>query len=96
MPPVIRVTNAPIVFKLVRELILKLSVPDRCTSSSIPEWVPRLDHKLCNDTMEYNTLEIPTPGVAHKVLDGLWCMVGEQPDVDVSHRSVDDGRVGER
>lgn len=88
--------NVPIVFELVREFILKLSPPDRRASSSIREWVSRLNHKFCNDTMEYNTLEIPTSRVTHKVLDCLWCVVGEQPDVDISHRRVDDGRVGER
>jgi hypothetical protein len=89
-------TNVPIVFELVREFILKLPPPDGRASSSIREWVSRLNHKLCNDTMEYNTLEIPTSCVTHKILDRLWYVVGEQPDVDISHRRVDDGRVGER
>ena len=88
--------NIPIVFELVREFILKLSPPDRRASSSIREWVSRLNHKLWNDTMEYNTLEISASGVTHKVLDGLWCVVGEQSDMDISHRRVDDGRIGER
>lgn len=46
--------------------------------------------------MEYNTLEIPTSCMTNKVLDCLWYLVGEQPEMDISHRRVDDSRVGER
>lgn len=90
------VANVPIVFELVREFILKLSPPDGRATSPIPEWVSSLDHKLGNDTMEYNTFEIPTSCVAHEVLHCPGCVVGEQPEMDISHRRVDDGRVGER
>lgn len=88
--------DLPIVFQLVREFILEFSPPDRRAPSSIREWVSRLDHKLCDDTMEYNAFKVPTSCVTHKVLDCLRHVVGEQSEVDVSHRRVDNGRVGER
>jgi hypothetical protein len=46
--------------------------------------------------MKYNTLEISTAGMAHKVLDRLGRLRREQPEVHVTHGGVDGGRGRER
>jgi hypothetical protein len=58
--------------QVIRELVLKLSAPNRHTSRSVAEGVTGLDHELWNDTVEYNAFEVPAPRVTNKVLDGLW------------------------
>lgn len=88
--------RAPVVLQVVRELILKLIPPDRCSTRTISEWVARLDHKLRNDAVEDDPLEVSTPGVADEVLDCLWCLLREEPYMDVAERGVDGGSIRNR
>ena len=71
-------------FKLIRELVLELPSPDRVAASAVSKRVARLDHELWNHAMEDDAFEVAAARVTDEVLDGLWCMLGEESNVDVT------------
>lgn len=81
--------NAPIVSQIRTKLILEFLAPNTFTACTITQRIASLDHELRYHTVEDNTLEIPAPCVAYEVLDCLWCLLWEQPQVDVTLRGVD-------
>lgn len=84
----------PIMFEVIRELVLKFPTPNTRASSSIAKRVSRLDHKLGNDTMEYDAFIISTARMPNKILHGFRGLLGEQPEMDVTQCCVDGGSVG--
>ena len=86
--------DIPVVFEIIIKLILKLISPDRRPSRPIPQRIPRLDHKLRNDTMEDDTLVVPAARVANEILHRFRCLLGEQPKMNVANSRVDSGGVG--
>lgn len=83
-------------FQIVREFILELSVPNRCSACAIAQRVTGLDHKLGNHSVEDHPLEVSTARVTHEVLYSLGGLLREEAHMNVSERRVDRGGVCER
>lgn len=81
--------------EIVVELILELSAPNGRSTCAVSERIPRLNHELGNDTMEYDAFEVAAPRMCYKVLHGLGRLLREQAHVDISHSRMYGGRVGE-
>jgi hypothetical protein len=76
-------------FQIIRKLILELPIPNRGPSSSVPERIPRLYHKLGDNTVEDNTLKVATASVSDKVFDRFWCLLWKQSYMNISNGRVD-------
>lgn len=82
--------------EVVREFIFKLMAPNRRSSRTIAKRVPGLDHKLRNNTMEYDALVVATACVANEVLNSLRCLLREQTKMDIAEVGVNRCRVCNR
>ena len=82
--------------EIIGELVLELAVPDGRPTSTVAKRVSGLDHKLRNHAVEDDTLVVATARMTDEVLHRFWCLLREEPDVNVAERGVDRRRVGDR
>ena len=81
--------------EVVRELILKLPIPDGRPASTVSQRVSSLDHELRDDTVEDDTLVVSAACVANKVLHSLWRLLGKQAKVHVPNGRVDSSGISD-
>ena len=80
-------------FQVIGELVFKVLAPYASSSRPVSKWITGLYHKFCDDTVKNDPVKESTACVADKIFHRLRSLRWEQPNVDVSHRCMNRGRV---
>ena len=83
-----------IVLEILAELVFELLAPQRLAAGPVAERVSALEHELVNHAMKERAIIVALARETNKVFDRLVNLVGEQAEMDVTERSVEDSAAG--
>lgn len=84
-----------VMLQIIPKFILKVPSPETLPARTVAQWISRLEHELLDDTMEGDIVVVPFSRESNKVLDGLVHFVGEETQLDITQRRVQDSRRGD-